>query len=95
MSRIPHILLAFAGVSAAGLALAPAAGAAPGTADEPCGYYQDHQSAWYNHCAQDTHVVINVDTIWAPDYERCVGPGTTFLGSTDDIRGAWYVGRTC
>ncbi|MFH8410149.1 DUF6355 family natural product biosynthesis protein [Streptomyces sp. NPDC018019] len=29
------------------------------------------------------------------DYERCVGPGVTWLGSAGKIDGARYVGRTC
>ncbi|KGI82147.1 hypothetical protein IL38_07560 [Actinopolyspora erythraea] len=61
----------------------------------PCGYFETEHDAKYNHCSDTTRVVINVDTIWAPDYTKCVGPGVTYLGSTDDIRFASYVGRTC
>ncbi|WP_017974817.1 DUF6355 family natural product biosynthesis protein [Actinopolyspora halophila] len=85
------------------LTTATAASAAPSAPEEPnattpnspCGYYQTEKDAYYNHCSNKTSVVINVDTIWASDYTKCVGPGVTYLGSTDDIRFASYVGRTC
>ncbi|MEE1929630.1 DUF6355 family natural product biosynthesis protein [Streptomyces sp. TRM 70351] len=94
------ISAAFAGALLAG---AGAATAHAGTTAQPpapagaeaCGYWQTSADAWYNHCAKDTRVVINVDVKWASDYTKCVGPGNTYLGSTSSIRGAWYVGRTC
>ncbi|MFD5650087.1 DUF6355 family natural product biosynthesis protein [Streptomyces sp. NPDC127039] len=30
-----------------------------------------------------------------PNSERCVVPGVTGIGSSSDIDGAWYTGRTC
>ncbi len=33
--------------------------------------------------------------MWGPNYEKCVGPGDTWLGSASKIDGAFYVGRTC
>ncbi|GGO45101.1 MULTISPECIES: DUF6355 family natural product biosynthesis protein [Streptomyces] len=68
--------------------------ATPAAAD-PCGFYETSADAFYNHCASDTRVVIHVRVALAPDYERCVGPGKTWLGSASKIQGAHYVGRTC
>ncbi|MGW1956919.1 DUF6355 family natural product biosynthesis protein [Streptomyces sp. NPDC001920] len=67
----------------------------PATAD-PCGFYETSSDAWYNHCTSDgSRVIIQVRVALAPDYERCVAPGKTWLGSADKIQGAHYVGRTC
>jgi hypothetical protein len=64
----------------------------------PCGWYTDWTAtAWYNHCGPG-RVVIHVDVINAggwPDYDKCVGPGDTWLGSWPNVQGAWYAGRTC
>lgn len=69
--------------------------ARPSAAD-PCGFYETSSDAFYNHCTSDgSHVVIQVRVAQAPDYERCVGPGKTWLGSADRIQGAHYVNRTC
>ncbi|MFJ4789599.1 DUF6355 family natural product biosynthesis protein [Streptomyces sp. NPDC088794] len=69
--------------------------AGPAAAD-PCGFYETSSDAYYNHCTSDgSRVVIQVRVALAPDYERCVAPGTTWLGSADKIQGAHYVGRTC
>ncbi|MCX4759459.1 DUF6355 family natural product biosynthesis protein [Streptomyces sp. NBC_01275] len=69
--------------------------ATPSAAD-PCGFYETSSDAYYNHCTSDgSRVVIKVEVALAPDYERCVGPGTTWLGSASKIQGAYYVGRTC
>ncbi|MEU9498967.1 DUF6355 family natural product biosynthesis protein [Streptomyces sp. NPDC048196] len=74
--------------------------AAPGQAialtKEPCGFYKTGSDAYYRHCTNNgSNVVIKVKVAWAPDYERCVGPGRTWLGSASRIQGAYYVGRTC
>ncbi|WP_327313206.1 DUF6355 family natural product biosynthesis protein [Streptomyces sp. NBC_01235] len=72
-----------------------AATAGPAAAN-PCGFYETGSDAFYNHCTSDgSHVVIKVEVALAPDYERCVGPGTTWLGSAAKIQGAHYAGRTC
>ncbi|MEU3824985.1 hypothetical protein GT045_37960 [Streptomyces sp. SID486] len=72
-----------------------AATATPAAAD-PCGFYETGSDAYYNHCTSDgSHVVIKVEVALAPDYERCVAPGRTWLGSAAKIQGAHYVGRTC
>ncbi|SDN55196.1 hypothetical protein SAMN04487981_105412 [Streptomyces sp. cf386] len=69
--------------------------ATPAAAD-PCGFYETSADAFYNHCTSDgSRVVIKVEVALAPDYERCVAPGKTWLGSADKIQGAYYVGRTC
>jgi hypothetical protein len=69
--------------------------ATPAAAD-PCGFYETGSDAFYNHCTSDgSHVVIKVEVALAPDYERCVGPGKSWLGSASKITGAHYVGRTC
>ncbi|CAM5624570.1 MULTISPECIES: DUF6355 family natural product biosynthesis protein [Streptomyces] len=69
--------------------------AAPAAAD-PCGFYETSSDAYYNHCTSDgSRVVIQVRVAYAADYERCVAPGRTWLGSAAKIQGAHYVGRTC
>ncbi|MGW2714260.1 DUF6355 family natural product biosynthesis protein, partial [Streptomyces sp. NPDC001356] len=69
--------------------------ATPAAAD-PCGFYETGSDAYYNHCTSDgSHVVIKVEVALAPDYERCVAPGRTWLGSATRIQGAHYTGRTC
>ncbi|GAB7029244.1 hypothetical protein JCM4914_07050 [Streptomyces platensis subsp. malvinus] len=73
-----------------------ATGQALALAKEPCGFYKTGSDAFYRHCTTDgSNVVIKVKVAWAPDYERCVGPGRTWLGSASRIQGAHYVGRTC
>ncbi|MFJ9412648.1 DUF6355 family natural product biosynthesis protein [Streptomyces sp. NPDC101227] len=61
----------------------------------PCGFYETGSDAFYNHCTGDgSNVVIEVE-VFGPNYERCVGPGRTWLGSAGRIQGAHYTGRTC
>ncbi|QDQ15101.1 hypothetical protein FH965_34885 [Streptomyces spectabilis] len=70
--------------------------AAGPAAAAPCGFYETSSDAYYQHCTSDgSRVVIQVRVALAPDYERCVAPGKTWLGSADKIQGAHYVGRTC
>lgn len=69
--------------------------ASPVAAD-PCGFFETGSDAFYNHCTSDgSRVVIKVEVALAADYERCVGPGKSWLGSAARIQGAHYVGRTC
>ena len=57
---------------------------------------RDRIDAFYNHCTSDgSRVVIKVEVARAPDYEWCVGPGRTWLGSAARIQGAHYTGRLC
>nr|WP_037839359.1 DUF6355 family natural product biosynthesis protein [Streptomyces sp. NRRL S-1813] len=71
------------------------AAASPAAAN-PCGFYKTGSDAFYNHCTSDrSRVVIKVEVARAPDYEWCVGPGRTWLGSAHKIQGAHYTGRTC
>ncbi|MBT2393083.1 hypothetical protein J7E87_27515 [Streptomyces sp. ISL-1] len=82
-------------LSAVTLILGLATAAAPSAAADPCGFYETSSDAYYNHCTSDgSRVIIEVE-VWGPNYERCVGPGVTWLGSAGSIDGAWYVGRTC
>ncbi|MET7482278.1 DUF6355 family natural product biosynthesis protein [Streptomyces sp. NPDC005538] len=76
--------------------LGAVAAASPLTATEPCGFYETGSDAFYRHCTSDgSQVVIKVEVARAPDYETCVGPGRTWLGSARKIQGAHYTGRTC
>ncbi|MFI5554655.1 DUF6355 family natural product biosynthesis protein [Streptomyces sp. NPDC051738] len=69
--------------------------ATPAAAD-PCGFFETSADAFYNHCTSDgSRVVIKVEVALAPDYERCVAPGKTWLGSASKIQGAHYLNRTC
>ncbi|MGX8905938.1 DUF6355 family natural product biosynthesis protein [Streptomyces sp. QH1-20] len=93
--NVRRSLTAAVGAVALTLGLASAASATP-AALNPCGFYETGSDAFYNHCTGDgSRVVIKVDVAWGPDYERCVAPGTVWLGSADKINGAHYVGRTC
>ncbi|MEU8675545.1 DUF6355 family natural product biosynthesis protein [Streptomyces sp. NPDC048560] len=97
--RIRHSLLSAAAAAVLTVGLAPAATAtAPAhaaTAMNPCGFYETGSDARYNHCTSDgSNVIIEVE-VFGPNYERCVGPGDTWLGSASRIQGAFYVGRTC
>ncbi|MGG8409352.1 DUF6355 family natural product biosynthesis protein [Streptomyces sp. 12297] len=91
--RITRPLLAATGAAALLFGLGTVT-ASPAVAD-PCGFYKTHSDAYYNHCTSDgSRVVIEVE-VFGPNYEKCVGPGLTWLGSASRIDGAWYVGRTC
>ncbi|BET52647.1 MULTISPECIES: DUF6355 family natural product biosynthesis protein [Streptomyces] len=80
--------LALASAGAVTLSAGPAAA-------NPCGFYETASDAYYNHCTSDgSHIVIEIDD-WGPNSERCVVPGVTWIGSSSDIDGAWYTGRTC
>jgi hypothetical protein len=62
----------------------------------PCGFYETGSDAFYNHCTSDgSRVVIKVEVNLQADYEQCVAPGETWLGSAGKIEGAYYLGRTC
>lgn len=97
--RVRRMLLAAAGAATLVLGSATVTTAAPGAqaaAMNPCGFYKTGSDAFYRHCTSDgSQVVIKVNVKNAPDYERCVSPGNTWLGSAKKINGAHYVGRTC
>jgi hypothetical protein len=79
----------------ASLGAVTAAAVSPAAAD-PCGFYKTSSDAFYNHCTSDgSRVVVKVEVALAPDYERCVAPGKTWLGAAAKIQGAYYVGRLC
>lgn len=98
--RVRQSLLSAGAAAALMLGLAPAASATAtaghaATALNPCGFYETGSDARYNHCTSDgSNVIIEVE-VFGPNYERCVGPGDTWLGSASRIQGAHYVGRTC
>ncbi|MFD0414579.1 DUF6355 family natural product biosynthesis protein [Streptomyces sp. NPDC127108] len=88
-SALAATALAFTSLGAVTVTATPAAA-------DPCGFYETSADAFYNHCTSDgSRVVIEVRVSMAPDYERCVGPGKTWLGSASKIQGAHYVNRTC
>ncbi|MFH8348895.1 DUF6355 family natural product biosynthesis protein [Streptomyces sp. NPDC018045] len=84
-----------AALGAAALTLGMSVAGAPSAAAAPCGFYETSRDAFYNHCTNDgSRVIIEVE-VFGPNYERCVGPGVTWLGSAGRIDGAHYAGRTC
>jgi hypothetical protein len=61
-----------------------------------CGWDPSAYDAYYNHCSSSSYIVIRVERHWGlPGFDRCVGPGRTYLGSTSEIRYAWYKGVLC
>lgn len=89
LGTIASAALVFASLGAVTATAGPAAA-------DPCGFYETGSDAFYNHCTSDgSRVVIKVEVALAPDYERCVGPGTTWLGPASKIQGAHYTGRLC
>lgn len=55
-----------------------------------CGWNEGRggERAFYEHCATNTNVWIQVKRWPRSNYHRCVGPGRTNLDS--DATGAWY-----
>ncbi|MEV6954201.1 DUF6355 family natural product biosynthesis protein [Streptomyces sp. NPDC051183] len=55
-----------------------------------CGWNEGvgRERAFYEHCATDTNVWIQVKRWPRSNYHRCVGPGRTNLDA--DATGAWY-----
>ncbi|WP_329113163.1 DUF6355 family natural product biosynthesis protein [Streptomyces sp. NBC_01465] len=99
--RRPRVL-ALATVALAGALLCSVAApveASTGQRISGCGWNEGTTSdhPFYEHCATDTNVWIQVTRTWRSDYHRCVGPGRTVLDS--DANGAWYdsnyQGGTC
>ncbi|MGW0531854.1 DUF6355 family natural product biosynthesis protein [Streptomyces sp. NPDC003032] len=97
--RVRRSLPAFVGAVTLALGMSMAAGASATAASpaiqNPCGFYETHSDAYYNHCTSDgSKVLIEIDD-WGPNTTRCVGPGVTWIGKAGDVDGAWYIGRTC
>ncbi|MCQ9136384.1 hypothetical protein KMS84_37340 [Streptomyces sp. IBSBF 2807] len=89
LAALGSTALVFASLGAVTTAASPAAA-------DPCGFYETGSDAFYHHCTSDgSHVVVKVEVARAPDHERCVGPGRTWLGSASRIQGAHYTGRLC
>jgi len=83
------------GLAAAALAGALACAAVTPAAAAPerfqgCGWNESigGEHAYYEHCATDTNVWIQVTRWTRSNYHRCVGPGRTNLDW--DATGAWY-----
>jgi hypothetical protein len=100
-SKLRLAAAAFSAVLLAGTALSGSAHAAPeGTAAaemgvKACGYYETQTDSYYGYCGS-TWVKIQVDIDWWPtDIKRCVPPGETHLGTTDEIDNAWAIAGTC
>lgn len=62
-----------------------------------CGYDVDAAlgQAFYTHCAETTRVAVYVEYRAGLIAEKCFGPGTHPLGSSDVVRFAYYAGRLC
>ncbi|GAA2322649.1 DUF6355 family natural product biosynthesis protein [Streptomyces caniferus] len=85
--RLGLAAVALAGALACSVA-APATAAAPAKINS-CGWNNPHgEHAYYEHCATDTNVWIQVKRWSRGSYHRCVGPGRTVLDF--DATGAWY-----
>ncbi|MFC5150000.1 DUF6355 family natural product biosynthesis protein [Streptomyces aureoversilis] len=61
---------------------------------ERCGFYETVTDAYYKYCPDGAQVRIKVH-VGENEYEKCVGPGVTWLGSEYEIRGAWEVKVPC
>ncbi len=98
--RVRRSLPAFVGAVTLALgmsmvATATATAVSPTAIQNPCGFYETHSDAYYNHCTSDgSKILIEIDD-WGPNTIKCVGPGVTWIGEAGDIDGAWYIGRTC
>lgn len=100
-SKLRLAAVACSAVLLAGTALSGSAHAAPEgkpageTGIKACGYYETQTDSYYGHCGS-TWVKIQVDIDWWPtDIKRCVPPGETHLGTTDEIDNAWAIEGTC
>ncbi|MET7731864.1 DUF6355 family natural product biosynthesis protein [Streptomyces sp. NPDC005402] len=70
----------------------PGSASAAETGVRACGYYETQTDSYYGHCGS-SWVMIKVDIDWWPtDIKRCVPPGETHLGTTDEIDNAWSIG---
>ncbi|MFJ8046963.1 DUF6355 family natural product biosynthesis protein [Streptomyces luteogriseus] len=82
-----------AGLLSLGTSTVATAAPSGDTSAQACGYYETSDSAYYGHCGGGK-VIIKIDLDWTTDVRySCVGPGETYLGSTDDIDYAVYVGN--
>ncbi|QHC26761.1 hypothetical protein GR130_08130 [Streptomyces sp. GS7] len=92
--------LAIGGLASAPASASPRAAVAPVVQTFPeaskrtyilgCGWNESRggERAYYEHCATNTNVWIQVKRWPRSDYHRCVGPGRTNLDL--DATGAWY-----
>ncbi|GAA4016476.1 hypothetical protein GCM10022247_44460 [Allokutzneria multivorans] len=56
---------------------------------------KDGHAVIYNHCDENTSVVIRIDPWLGDAYTKCVRPGITTLGTIFSVRDAWYDGHLC
>ncbi|MEV1023084.1 DUF6355 family natural product biosynthesis protein [Streptomyces sp. NPDC050264] len=87
-----------AALAIGGLASAPASGSTTAASSQTgertytagCGWNEGRggERAYYEHCATNTNVWIQVKRWPRSNYHRCVGPGRTNLDA--DATGAWY-----
>jgi hypothetical protein len=92
---------------AATAAVVLASGPAPGSGEPVempvesmslrCGYDVDvaFGQAFYTHCDERTRVAVYINYRVGGIGEKCFGPGTHSLGSTDIVEFAYYAGRLC
>jgi Family of unknown function (DUF6355) len=70
-------------------------GGAESASAEPCGYFRSGIQAYYNHCAPSDRIVIRVDKRFTDDYNLCVNPGITRLGTWTATQFAYATGQRC
>jgi hypothetical protein len=100
VKKIALLSVALAGAAATtlGLGLTPAA---PTASAAPCGFYVDHNTAFYNHCGSAPTITIAVRYAFTSrGDDRCVGRGITRLERQDRpadrvITNAWYLRNGC
>ncbi|MBE1573071.1 DUF6355 family natural product biosynthesis protein [Amycolatopsis roodepoortensis] len=81
--------LIFAGTSAIAAPAESAPSAEP-AAMEVCGFYENHVTAFYAHCA-DSCIWIVVDYESGPNqYKQILQRGTVDIGGARDVNNAWY-----
>jgi hypothetical protein len=87
-------VIATAGLLSAGTSTVATAAPSGDTSAKACGYYETQNDAYYGHCG-NSKVIIKIELDWTTDVRhKCVKKGETWLGSTNDIDYAVYVG-TC
>ncbi|MEU3937692.1 DUF6355 family natural product biosynthesis protein [Streptomyces sp. NPDC029044] len=86
-------MIATAGLLSLGTSTVATAAPSGDTSAQACGYYETSDSAYYGHCGSG-RVIIKIELDWTTDVRyECVPDGETYLGSTDDIDYAVYVGN--
>jgi hypothetical protein len=100
LSRSAIVVLSAAALTLSALPASAAADPKP-KAQFKCGFHIDgNLNALYGHCDAPprTDIVINVELGWGGDdgnYDMCVKPGVTRLGTYPSVWDATYTGRLC